>query len=161
MLNFSLNQEQNEGHVHCKSSRWLKLLECIWQGILLYKMNCEFCKFTEICTKLSHSSQMIEFRLKNQNLSKSHKLFQSLPRVNLDDGRFSGVLQNYGGTESWAGLGTWIQGEDFFSLRYFVFDMKMKTFAGMMAKGIDFFPQECFRVFSKDEDGCIPADEIK
>ena len=21
--------------------------------------------------------------------------------------------------------------------------------------------QECFRVFSKDEDGCIPADEIK
>ena len=23
------------------------------------------------------------------------------------------------------------------------------------------FPQECFRVFSKDEEGCIPADEIK
>ena len=24
-----------------------------------------------------------------------------------------------------------------------------------------FFVQECFRVFSKDEEGCIPADEIK
>ena len=25
----------------------------------------------------------------------------------------------------------------------------------------DIFYQECFRVFSKDQDGCIPADEIK
>ena len=106
-------------------------------------MNCEFCKFTEICTKLSYSSQMIEFRLKNQNLSKSHKLFQSLPRVNLDDGKFSGVLQNHGGTESWAGLGTWIQGEDFFSLEYFMFDMKMKTFAGMMAIELIFIGPMC------------------
>ena len=102
---------------------------------------------------------MIEFRFKNQNLSKSHKLFQSLPRVNLDDGRFSGVLQNHGGTESWAGLRTGIQGEDFFEI--FCVWYENEDVCRDDGKRIDFSPQECFRVFSKDEDGCIPADEIK